>query len=124
MQPLPEKLPAFDQAQLDRRFLTELDRLLQAEVFDSYQDWASAVGVSPNYVAAIARGTYHCNLALLYNTLRHYPATDLSFVLFGAAASSRPEPVVAPVRQRGRPPGPPAPPPRPRGRPPRNMTAA
>ena len=93
-------LPAFDQAQLDRRFLTELARLFEAEAFATYAEWAAAVGVSANYVAAIQSGRYHCSLKLLYNTLRSYPATDFTYVLFG---TGRPEPVSAPRRQRGRP---------------------
>jgi hypothetical protein len=102
MQPSPAtQLPVFDQTALDRRFLTELARLLDADdTFDTYADWASAVGVSANYVAAIAGGRYHCSLKLLYNTLRAYPATDFNYILFG---DGRPEPVSVPRRQRGRP---------------------
>jgi hypothetical protein len=101
MQPSPAtQLPPFDQAALDRRFLTELARLLDADTFASYAAWAAAVGASANYVAAIAGGRYHCSLKLLYNTLRAYPATNYTYVLFG---DGRPEPVSAPRRQRGRP---------------------
>ena len=103
MLPVPTTaLPPYDQAQLDKRFLTELARLLDAEAFASYSEWAATIGAPPERVAAIRRGTYHCNLQLLYNTLRHYPTTDLGFVLFGAAVYARPEPISAPVPKRGR----------------------
>ena len=102
MQPAPATaLPAFDQTQLDRRFLAELDRLRQLEAFPTYTAWAAAVGGRSNYVAAIARGTYHCNLALLYNTLRRYPAFDFNYVVFGSAVYARPEPAQLPARPRG-----------------------
>lgn len=105
MQPAPvTALPPFDQAQLDRRFLSELARLLDAEAFGSYAAWAGAVGVSPNYVAAIASGRYHASLKLLYSTVQAFPSFDFTHVVFGAAVSARPEPLVAPARQRGRPP--------------------
>lgn len=97
-------LPAFDQAQLDRRFLTELDRLLDTEAFATYAEWASAAGVGANYVAAIASGRYHASLKLLYATLRAFPSFDFNYVVFGSAVYARPEPTVAPVRKRGRPP--------------------
>jgi hypothetical protein len=104
MLPIPTtNLPAFDRAQLDKRFLTELERLLQAEAFTSYDQWAKTVGVSASYVAGMASGRYHCNLKLLYNTLRFFPGTDLGYVLFGSAVYARPEPTAAPVRKRGRP---------------------
>ena len=103
MLPVPTTaLPAYDQAQLDKRFLTELERLLDAGAFATYGEWAATIGAPPERVAAIRSGRYHCNLQLLYNTLRHYPATDLGFVLFGAAVYARPEPTSAPVPQRGR----------------------
>lgn len=95
-------LPAFDQTQLDRRFLVELDRLLQAEVFGSYREWALTLGVNPNYVAAIASGRYHCNLKLLYDSVRHYPAFDFQYVVFGSAVYARAEPGEVPKRARGR----------------------
>lgn len=104
MQPTPETpLPDFDQAALDRRFLAELERLLDEEIMGSYLEWATAVGVAASYVSAITAGRYHCNLQLLYNTLRHYPATDITYVLFGAARSPRPEPAPLTRRGRGRP---------------------
>jgi hypothetical protein len=96
-------LPAYDQAQLDKRFLTELERLLDAGAFATYGEWASTVGAPPERVAAIRRGAYHCNLKLLYNTLRHYPTADLGFVLFGSAVYARPEPTQAPRPKQGRP---------------------
>ena len=105
MQPAPATvLPPFDQAQLDRRFLAELARLLDAEVFATYAAWAGAVGVSPNYVAAIASGRYHASLKLLYSTVQAFPAFDFTHVVFGSPVSGKPEPVAAPPRQRGRPP--------------------
>ena len=94
-------LPAFDQAQVDKRFLTELDRMLQAEVFATYSIWAATVGVSANYVNAIDAGRYHASLKLLYATLRHYPAFDFNYVIFGSAVYARPEPETAPKRVRG-----------------------
>lgn len=96
-----ENLPAFDQAQVDKRFLTELDRLLQTGAFATYREWAKRVGVPESHVNGIAAGRYHCNIKLLYNTLRFFPGTDLGFVLFGSAVFARPEPVAAPVRKRG-----------------------
>lgn len=96
-------LPPFDREQVDKRFLTELDRLLQAEVFATYAEWAAVTGIAANKVAAIAAGRYHANLEVLYTTLRHYPAFDFNFVVFGSAVYARPEPAAAPVRQRGRP---------------------
>ena len=101
-------LPAFDQAQLDKRFLTELDRLLQAGAFGSYHEWATTVGVSASYVNGIAAGRYHASLKLLYNTVRHYPGADFNYVVFGSAVYARPEPATAPARKRGRPFAPPA----------------
>ncbi|MGI4871346.1 MAG: hypothetical protein ACRYFX_09220 [Janthinobacterium lividum] len=98
-------LPPFDQAQLDRRFLAELDRLLTAGVFPTYTAWAQAVGVHPSRVAAIARGAYHCNLTLLYDTVRHFPACDFNYVVFGSAVYARPEPAAVPHRRRGPAPG-------------------
>lgn len=100
------ELPPFDQAQLDRRFLTELARLLDTEAFATYAEWATAVEVSASYLAGIRRGTYHANLRLLYSTLRHYPGFDFNFVVFGAAVYARPEPTAAPVPRRGRVPQP------------------
>jgi hypothetical protein len=97
-------LPPFDQAQLDRRFLAELARLLDAEAFATSAAWAGAVGVSPNSGAAIAGGRYHASLKLLYATLRAYPAFDFGYVVFGSAVYARPEPPAAPKRPRGRPP--------------------
>lgn len=94
-------LPPFDQAQLDKRFLAELDRLLQAEVFATYAAWAKSVQVNPNYVAAIHAGRYHCNLKLLYKTVRLYPAFDFNYVVFGSAVYARPEPTEVPARPRG-----------------------
>jgi hypothetical protein len=94
-------LPAFDQAQLDKRFLTELDRLLQAEVFQTYSIWAAAVGVSASYINGIAAGRYHASLKLLYTTLRRYPTFDFNYVVFGSAVYARPEPTAAPKRVRG-----------------------
>jgi hypothetical protein len=94
-------LPAYDQAQLDKRFLVELDRLLEAEAFATYHEWANAVGVNRNYVAAIARGTYHANLMLLYNTVRHFPSFDFAYVVFGAAVTDRAEPLTLPARRSG-----------------------
>jgi hypothetical protein len=94
-------LPAFDQAQLDKRFLTELDRLLQAEAFQSYNGWAAAMGVSASYVNGIAAGRYHASLKLLYSTLRFYPTFDFNYVVFGSAVYARPEPSEVPKRVRG-----------------------
>lgn len=94
-------LPAFDQAQVNKRFLAELDRLLDAEAFPTYRAWAAAVGVSPSYLASIAGGRYHANLKLLYETARHYPGFDLNYVLFGSAVYARPEPAGVPKRARG-----------------------
>jgi hypothetical protein len=96
-------LPPYDQAQLDKRFLTELDRLLQAEAFASYREWAATLRISLN-PAEIESGRYHCNLKLLYNTVRHFPSFDFNYVVFGSAVYARPEPSQAPKRQRGRPP--------------------
>ncbi|TPG66044.1 hypothetical protein [Hymenobacter nivis] len=94
-------LPAYDQAQVDKRFLAELDRLLHAGAFPTYAEWATTVGVNKNYASAIARGTYHCNLAMLYNTVRHFPACDFNYVVFGSAVYARPEPTELPHRARG-----------------------
>lgn len=105
MQPVfTSTLPPFDQAQLDRRFLAELARLLDAAAFPTYATWAAAVGVSPNYVAAIASGRYHASLKLLYSTVQAFPGFDFTHVVFGSAVSGKPEPAAAPPRQRGRPP--------------------
>jgi hypothetical protein len=93
-------LPAFDQAQVDKRFLVELDRLLQTEAFGSYREWAATLGVRLN-VAEIESGRYHCNLKMLYDTLRHYPGFDFNFVVFGSAVYARPEPTGVPKRVRG-----------------------
>ncbi|NML67644.1 hypothetical protein HHL22_20780 [Hymenobacter sp. RP-2-7] len=95
-------LPAYDQAQVDKRFLVELDRLLQAGAFTSYREWGLTLGVNPNYVAAIAAGRYHCNLKLLYDTVRHFPGCDFNYVVFGSAIYARPEPKEAPKRALGR----------------------
>lgn len=95
-------LGPFDQAQLDKRFLTELDRLLQAEIFATYAEWGATVQVSANYVNGIASGRYHASLKLLYSTLRQYPAFDFNYVVFGSAMMARPEPDAAPARVRGR----------------------
>jgi transcriptional regulator with XRE-family HTH domain len=95
-------LPVFDQSQIDKRFLTELDRLLKAKSFPSYKVWAQAVDVSPSYVAAIERGRYHFNIDLLYNTARHFPDFDFIYVVFGSALSARSEPTEVPKRERGR----------------------
>lgn len=94
-------LPPYDQAQLDKRFLTELDRLLQLEVITSYGSWATAVGVSASYVNGIASSRYHASLKLLYTTLRHYPTFDFNYVVFGSAVYARPEPSETPKRVRG-----------------------
>jgi transcriptional regulator with XRE-family HTH domain/DNA-binding XRE family transcriptional regulator len=94
-------LPAFDRMQMDKRFLTELARLLEANAFATYEVWAQAVGVNPNYVAAIEKGRYHFNIELLYNTVRLYPAFDFIYVVFGSAWSDRPEPTGFPKRTRG-----------------------
>ncbi|RZK32960.1 MAG: XRE family transcriptional regulator [Hymenobacter sp.] len=96
-------LPEFDQAQIDRRFLTELDRLLKAKAFLTYTAWAQAIDVSPSYVAAIERGRYHFNIELLYRTVRRFPDFDFTYVLFGSALTARPEPTELPRRGRGRP---------------------
>lgn len=100
-------LPPFDQAQLDRRFLAELARLLDTEAFATYTEWASLVGVGANYVAAIAGGRYHASLKLLYTTVRAFPSFDFNYVVFGAAVYARPEPTAAPARKRGPRPKPP-----------------
>jgi len=100
--PVTQRLPDFDQAATDRRFLTELDRLLQTGAFSSYRELALQLDISPGLFAAIEAGRYHCNLKLLYELTRHYPAADLSFILYGAAAGNRPEPTGVPVRERGR----------------------
>ena len=105
MQPLATAtaLPAFDQAQLDKRFLTELARLLDAGVFATYKEWAQTLKVPESHVNGIASGRYHCNLKLLYGTLRHFPAFDYNYVLLGSAVYARPEPTEMPMRQRGAP---------------------
>jgi hypothetical protein len=95
-------LSAFDQAQVNKRFLTELDRLLQAEVFATYADWAAAVEVSPSYVNGIDAGRYHASLKLLCTTLCHYPTFDFNYVIFGSAVYARLELDAAPQRVRGR----------------------
>jgi hypothetical protein len=95
-------LDAFDQAQVDKRFLTELNRLLQAEVFATYADWAAAVEVSTSYINGIGAGRYHASLKLLCTTLRHYPTFDFNYVILGSAVYTRPEPDAAPKRVRGR----------------------
>jgi hypothetical protein len=95
-------LPPYDQDQLDKRFLTELDRLLQSEVITTYNSWATAVGVSASYVNGIAAGRYHASLKLLYTTVRCYPTFDFNYVVFGSAVYARPEPSEAPKRVRGR----------------------
>ena len=95
-------LPAFDQNQVDKRFLTELDRLLQAGAFATYREWAEAVGVAESTVNGIASGRYHCNLKLLYGTVRAFTGCDVGFVLFGSAVYARPEPTEAPLRKKGR----------------------
>jgi transcriptional regulator with XRE-family HTH domain len=102
----PAPLPIFDQVQLDKRFLTELDRLLKIGVFSSYRAWAQAVGVSPNYVAAIEKGRNHSSIELLYNTAQHFVEFDFTYVVFGSALSNRPEPSELPKRERGRRPNP------------------
>lgn len=97
-----DALPVYDQSQIDKRFLTELDRLLKVNAFPSYKAWGQAVGVSPSYVASIEKGRYHFNIELLYNTARHFPDFDFVYVLFGSALSARSEPTEAPKRERGR----------------------
>jgi hypothetical protein len=94
-------LPDYDQKQLDKRFLVELDRLLQAEAFPTYTAWAKSVQANPNIVAGIASGRYHCNLKMLYRTLRLYPAFDFNYVVFGSAVYARPEPTELPARPTG-----------------------
>lgn len=94
-------LPAFDQVQVDKRFLTELDRLLNLEVIATYGTWAASVNVSASYVNGIAAGRYHASLKLLYSTVRRYPAFDFNYVVFGSAVYARPEPSQAPKRTRG-----------------------
>jgi hypothetical protein len=100
----PPRLPDFDQAATDRRFLTELDRLLQVGVLDSYADFARTLGIRKGVIGEIETGRYHCNLKLLYGLVQHYPQADLNFIVFGAlaAAGARPEPQMVPARQRGR----------------------
>jgi len=99
---IPETdLPAFDQAQVDKRFLIELDRLLQDNIITTYAQWAEFMGVSPSYVNGIAAGRYHASLKLLYTTLQHYPDFEMSYVIFGSAVDARPEPVAVPKRVRG-----------------------
>ncbi|RZL16193.1 MAG: hypothetical protein EOO62_01955 [Hymenobacter sp.] len=94
-------LPYFDQAQVDKRFLTELDRLLQADVFATYKQWTETVGVSASYVNGIAAGRYHASLKLLYATVRAFPSFDFNYVVFGSAVYARPEPSEVPKRARG-----------------------
>jgi transcriptional regulator with XRE-family HTH domain len=94
-------LPDFDRDLIDKRFLAELARLRTANVFHTYAIWAQAVGVNPNYVAAIEKGRYHFNIELLYNTVRLFPAFDFIYVMFGSAWSNRPEPTELPKRTRG-----------------------
>lgn len=98
----PHRLPDFDQAATDRRFLTELDRLLQAGAFTSYKELAATLGQRTGLFSEIESGRYHCNLKLIYALAQHYPAADLNFILFGTSALGQPEPTDAPVRQRGR----------------------
>lgn len=98
-------LPAFDQAQLDRRFLAELHRLLEVGILATYADWTRTLGVNVARVSEIEKGRYHCSLKLLYDTLRHYPGFDYQYVLFGSAVYARPEPTSAPKRRRGPQPG-------------------
>jgi hypothetical protein len=85
-------LPEFDQLALDRRFLTELDRLHRSGAFTSYREVCAQLGAQLSLRALIVEGKYHCNLRLLYNLRRHYPQADLVFVLEGGAAAGRPEP--------------------------------
>ncbi len=95
-------LPDFDQAATDRRFLLELDRLLQLGAFASYRQAAEAMGVRPGVLSEIQTGRYHCNLKLLYSLVQHFPQADAYFVFFGAPAQPRTEPATMPARQRGR----------------------
>lgn len=97
---IPHRLPDFDQAATDRRFLTELDRLLQAGAFGSYKELAATLGQRTGLFSEIESGRYHCNLKLIYTLVQHYPQADLGFILFPESAEAAPATV--PVRARGR----------------------
>ena len=94
----PSRLPDFDQAAFDRRYLTELDRLMQLGLFDSYQEFARTTKIRAGKLSEIEKGRYHCNVKMLYELVRYYPQADLNFIFFGSAVFARPEPPVAPDR--------------------------
>jgi hypothetical protein len=98
----PHPLPDFDQAATDRRFLLELDRLLQQGAFVSYRQAAEKMGIRPSVLSEIQTGRYHCNLKLLYALVQQFPQADAYFIFFGAPAQPRTEPTTMPARQRGR----------------------
>lgn len=98
----PHPLPEFDQAATDRRFLLELDRLLQQGAFVSYRQAAEMMGVRHGVLSEIQTGRYHCNLKLLYALVQHFPQADAHFVFFGPPPAPRTEPDAMPSRPRGR----------------------
>jgi hypothetical protein len=97
-------LPEFDQVAMDRRFLTEIDRLHADGAFSSYRELATQLEAQFSFRTLVEAGRYHCNLRLLYNLKRYYPQTDLVFVLEGGHAAGRPEPTgFPPSPKRGAP---------------------
>ncbi|MCC3156472.1 hypothetical protein LJ737_04440 [Hymenobacter sp. 15J16-1T3B] len=96
-------LPPFDQVAMDRRFVWEVQRLLDEGVISSFRELAAKMEVNPSLLSLIERGTNHANQRLLYELHRHCPVANVPWVLLGEAATGRPEPAGWPKRQRGRP---------------------
>jgi|GEM_PF-2107795 len=96
-------LPEFDQEAMDRRFVAEVHRLFEVGAFASFREFTTTLDVQPSLLSQVEAGRYHCNQRMLYNMKRHYPVSDVDWVLFGSALTGRPEPVHLLQRQRGRP---------------------
>ncbi|RSK29886.1 hypothetical protein [Hymenobacter metallilatus] len=96
-------LPAYDERQLDMRFLTEAARLLEEGAVHSYRELAEKLQQQPVIFRQVEIGRYHCSVKMLYQLRAHFPTADVDWVLYGQAYTGRPEPTQAPKRERGRP---------------------
>ncbi|MBX0293146.1 hypothetical protein K3G63_22060 [Hymenobacter sp. HSC-4F20] len=84
------QVPTFSQADVDARFLEEVQRLRYEGAFDTYSELATILQAHRSIISEIQSGRYHCTLKLVF-MLDAYFEVDLLYIIRGDGSTNRPK---------------------------------